>query len=128
MKQLILTIEVKCHDGIGVRGRRTEVVMVPFSGRAYGELFTGRVLTGGIDTQKTDLLTGECTLSARYMLEGTDCGGESCRIFIDNNIHDDEGWHPKLVTDSALLAEWEELPLTATVDGADGGVTVRIYR
>ena len=32
-----------------------------------------------------------------------------------------------LVTDSKVLAEWEHLPLTASVDGTESGVVVRIY-
>ncbi len=128
MKQLILTIEVKCLESIGVKGQFTEVNMVPFTGRAYGTDFSGEVLGQGVDTQKTDLASGECTLSARYMLEGRDSGGNSCRIFIENSLHDEEGWHPKLVTDSPLLAEWERIPLTASVEGAGEGVVVRVYR
>ena len=128
MKQLILTIEVKCLEGISVKGQDTLVTLLPFTGRAFGEHFSGQVLGNGVDTQKTDLKSGKCRLSARYMLEGTDSAGSSCRIFIENSIQDEDGWHPVLVTDSPVLAEWERIPLTASVEPADGGVTVRIYR
>ena len=127
MKQLILTIDVICTDGIGVRGSDTEVVMVPFTGRAYGKDFNGRIVGTGIDTQKHDLKTDTVTLSARYMLQGTDSEGIPCRIFIENSQRDEAGRHPMLVTDSKALSDWERLPLTATVDPTDCGVVVRIY-
>ena len=127
MNELLLTIDVVCADAVNVRGGKTEVNMVPFTGRAYGKLFTGRMIGTGVDTQKTDLSTGVCSLSARYMLQGVDAEGAPCRIFIENSLRDEAGWHPMLVTDSPLLAPWESLPLTASVDSTDKGVVVRIY-
>ena len=67
-------------------------------------------------------------LSARYMLEGKDAQGNACRIFIENQGNGETGLHPKIVTDSPLLKEWEECRLSSTVEGAPGGVTVRIFR
>lgn len=128
MKELLLSIEVCCHEGIGVKGQDTEVVMLPFSGRAFGAYFNGEIMGTGVDTQRYDLKSGEGSLSARYMLQGTDRDGNSCRIFIENSLHDERGWHPLIVTDSKCLAEWERLPLTATVDGTETGVLVRIFR
>ena len=127
MKELLLTVDVTCTDSIGVKGSETEVVMVPFTGKAFGEYFSGETAGVGVDTQKFDLKTGAGTLSARYMLRGTDREGCPCSIFIENSVHDEAGWHPFLVTDSKCLSEWERLPLTATVEGTDKGVTVRIY-
>lgn len=127
MKKLLLTIDVLCAEGIGVKGAKTEVIMVPFTGRAFGEDFNGRIVGSGVDTQKFDLASGESTLSARYILQGTDREGVPCRIFIENTVHDEAGWHPMLVTDSKALSEWERLPLTASVDPTESGVVVRIY-
>lgn len=127
MKKLLLTIDVICAEGISVRGSSTEVNMVPFTGQAFGESFRGRIIGTGVDTQKTDLQSGACSLSARYMLQGIDSEGAPCRIFIENSVRDEAGWHPMLVTDSRALADWESLPLTASVDGTDRGVVVRIY-
>lgn len=128
MKELLLSIEINCHEAVSVRGLDTEVVMVPFSGRAYGRYFNGEIIGTGIDTQKYDIKSGEGKLSARYMLQGTDRDGAACRIFIENSQHDEQGWHPLIVTDSKCLAEWERLPLTASVDGTESGVLVRIFR
>ena len=128
MKELLLTVDVTCAGSIGVRGSETEVVMVPFTGKADGKYFSGETVGTGVDTQKFDLKTGGETLSARYMLQGIDCEGCPCRIFIENSVHDEAGWHPVIVTDSKCLSEWERLPLTASVDITDTGVTVKIYR
>ena len=127
MKELLLTVDVVCARGISVRGSKKEVNMVPFTGRAYGTMFTGKIVGTGVDTQTTDLMTGKCTLSARYMLQGFDMEGTPCRIFIENSVRDQAGWHPRLVTDSPMLSSWESLPLTASVDSTDLGVVVRIY-
>lgn len=127
MKKLMLSIDVECHEGISVKGRDTEIVMVPFSGKAFGEYFNGEIIGTGVDTQKYDVKSGEGTLSARYILQGTDQEGNACRIFIENSQHDEEGWHPMIVTDSKCLCEWERMNMIATVDGTEKGVLVQLY-
>lgn len=127
MKKLMLSIDIQCHECIGVKGQDTEIVMVPFSGRAYGEYFNGEIIGTGIDTQKFNIKSGEGILSARYMLQGKDKDGAACRIFIENSQHDEKGWHPMIVTDSKCLSEWERLDMTATVDNTESGVLVQIY-
>ena len=120
------TIEL-CLEPYGVQGQDMKVVMIPFTGKASGEYFNGEIIGTGVDTQK--YREGEAgQLSARYMLKGKDSAGNDCKIFIENSAHDDEGWHPMIVTDSRLLAEWESIPLVASVDGKEVGVLVRIYR
>lgn len=86
-KELVLSIEVCCHEAVSVKGQDTEVVMIPFSGRAFGPYFNGEIIGTGVDTQKYDLKSGEGKLSARYMLQGTDRDGAACRIFIENRRH-----------------------------------------
>lgn len=127
MKKLMLSIDIQCHERISVKGQDTEIVMVPFSGRAYGEYFNGEIIGTGIDTQKFNIKSGEDILSARYMLQGKDKDGSVCRIFIENSQRDEQGWHPMIVTDSKCLAEWERLDMTATVDSTESGVLVQIY-
>ena len=128
MKELLLTIDVTCGESPSVTGTNHKIVMIHFTGKAHSEYFNGETVGTSVDTQKFDLKDGTCTLSARYMLSGTDKDGTPCRIFIDNSLHDDQGWHPFIVTDSPLLHEWEKIPLIATVDSAAKGVTVKIYR
>ena len=123
--ECILEIDVTCLPAYAVKGHTMDVVMIPFTGEAHGPYFTGRVLGTGCDTQKYGK-DGRGRLSARYMLEGRDAAGAECRVFIEN---EGEGeWHPKLVTDSECLKAWEETPLRATVEPAENGVTVRIFR
>lgn len=127
MKKLMLSIDVECHEGLSVKGRDTEILMIPFSGNAFGDYFNGVIIGTGVDTQKFDVKSKEASLSARYMLQGTDKEGNACRIFIENSRHDKEGWHPMIVTDSKCLCEWERMNMIATVDGTEKGVLVRIY-
>ena len=126
MNELLLEIHVTCREAVSVEGGSRKIVMVPFDGQAEGPLFTGRIIGTGVDTQTIE--NGGITLSARYMMEGKDAEGNSCRIFVENQGNGKSGFHPMIVTDSALLREWETAELSATVEGAPGGVTVRIYR
>lgn len=124
-EEMILEIEVTCLPPLSVRGHTLDVVMVPFTGKARGPYFSGRVVGTGVDTQKYQK-DGTGFLSARYMLEGADAAGTPCRVFIENQGSGE--WRPRLVTDSPLLASWEEEGARATVDPAPGGVLVRIYK
>ena len=121
----LLQINVTCLPVQEVKGHTLDIVMVPFTGEAHGSGFNGHVIGTGVDTQKYDK-NGRGVLSARYMLEGHDAAGQKCRIFIENEGTGE--WHPRIVTDSELLADWETAVLSATVDPAEGGVTVRIYK
>lgn len=125
MMETLLTIRVRCHEAIKVEGKRGSVVMIPFEGEAEGPLFRGSVTGPGVDTQRWDR-EGRGSLSARYMLEGRDRDGNACRIFIENQGNWETGFRPTLVTDSPLLAPWEDMALTAQVEGVDGGVRVTI--
>lgn len=122
----LLEIHVICHEAYSVKGGDREIVMIPFDGEAEGPAFTGKVIGTGVDTQT--IVNGKAALSARYMLEGRDAAGNACRIFIENQGSWESGFRPLLVTDSPVLREWEKASLTATVEGAPGGVTVRIFR
>ena len=124
---LLMEIRVKCEQAVSVKGKTKSIAMIPFTGETEGKYFTGKVIGAGVDTQKIDP-QGKAVLSARYMLEGTDYGGNPCRIFIENQGSWQEGFTPRIVTDSSLLKELETAELTATVDGIPGGVLVRIFR
>ena len=125
--ELLLEIRVTLLESQRVNGAARDIVMIPFTGTAGGPWFTGTVIGPGVDTQKIGK-DGKAALSARYMLEGTDKSGQNCRIFIENEGGFDTGFHPLIVTDSALLSAWETAALSATVEGAPGGVLVRIFR
>ena len=126
MDDLILEINVDCLEAVHIKGNTRDIVMIPFTGKATGPYFTGRVIGEGVDTQKISK-DGECVLSARYVLEGLDAEGTPCKVFIENQGSDKSGFHPMIVTDSKYLAKWETTPLSSTIDAKTGGVIVRIY-
>lgn len=95
------------------------VRMLPFSGHCDSPLFRGTILPGGVDTQ-VDLAPKQGTISARYMLEGTDDAGKACRLFIDNGAITREGTetvtHPRIITDSVSLKWLETAALTGRIE------------
>lgn len=127
--ELLLSIDVRLDECIVVKNDETEVRFIRFHGGTSSECFKGTILPGGVDTQ---LRSDEhFTLSARYILEGVDYTGEKCRIFIENNgFETEEGLHtkPRMITDSKALQELFAGELYGGVEGADGGVIIRIYR
>ena len=125
--EMLMEIRVSCYEPITVSGAHGKIVMIPFGGQAYGDLFNGMVTGPGVDTQKIDA-EGHTVLSARYMLEGTDAAGNACRVFVENQGSADTGYIPTIVTDSPLLASWENVPLSATLESIPEGVIVRIFR
>ena len=125
MSKLIMTINVTTYEAQVLDGQASMVVMIPFSAIATGEYFTGKTVANGIDTQITT--TNGFSLSARYMLEGTDFSGKKCRLFIENNGTSLDNCVPEIHTDSDELAFLENAELTAKVECVEEGVVVRIY-
>ena len=124
---LLLEIRVACEEALTVKGRDMSIVMIPFTGVSDGPYFFGKTLGTGVDTQKIGK-DGSFLLSARYMLEGEDCEGNACRIFVENQGNEQEGFVPRIVTDSPALKDWEGFDLYSTIEGIPGGVLVRIFR
>lgn len=91
--------------------------------------FKGNILPGAVDTQ-TYLPGGKSRLSARYMLEGVDGNGDSCRIYVDNEVTDDvpKGYtKPTIITDSRQIASLAEGGLVGKMDMVDGKLNIRIF-
>ena len=132
MSEAVLTIDVKLDEIIEVNGSAGKAAMILFHGDCDCENFSGRVLPGGVDTQKE--ATGEKRLmSARYVLEGTDIEGKSCRIFIENNgvcenPGEDVKTTPVIYTDSKALKWLETEDLYGKVQGNPTGVTISFYK
>ena len=61
------------------------------------------------------------------MLEGTDCSGKKCRLFIENNGTSLDDCRPKIYTDSEALAFLGNAELTASVKCIENGVIVSIF-
>ena len=127
MTELIMEIRVKCEEPISVTGAKKKITMIPFTGEATGAYFRGQIIGPGVDTQKIEK-DGTTALSARYMLEGADYGGNPCRIFIENQGFWGGAFVPAIVTDSPLLSDWESANLSATVEGIPGGVLVSVFK
>ena len=124
-KRLILTVNVATCPAQGVEGSLAGDVMIPFSAEEIGDYFTGRTVFNGTDTQIAK--DGKFSLSARYLLEGTDCAGVQCRLFIENVGTSLDRCTPTVITDSRELAFLETASLSSTVECTENGVIVRIF-
>ena len=132
----VFTVHVKIKKSTVLhREDGDSVVMIAFAGDVAGRLFQGKVLDGGIDTQIIGKPGGHHTLSARYMLEGTDCTGETCLIYIENNgeMHPEPGealfrTHPKIITNSQALSFLNHDLLVGEGLPTESGVDISLYR
>ena len=52
---------------------------------------------------------------------------KNCRCFIENNGSFDDGFIPKIVTDSPALSKFEEAELKAEIETRENGVIVSIF-
>lgn len=126
-----MTIRIEILSVSEVKGATGEILMIQFCGVTDGPLFRGRVAPSGTDTQ-IQYYGNIRTLSARYILEGTDAKGEPCKIFIENNavISGKPGplqTTPKIITDSSELAWLETAQLGGEVEETPEGLMVHIY-
>ncbi|MFC4319897.1 DUF3237 family protein [Litchfieldia salsa] len=126
--QLEKTTELKSDDG-------DSVIMISFKGNATGKYFEGEILEGGIDTQIIGKLGDRHTLSARYMLEGKDYTGETCKMYIENNGNANSKLEdalfitsPKIITNSKALSYWNDLVLVGKGLPTETGLDIKIYK
>lgn len=124
--RLLMTIHVTLGGACSVHNGTNGIVMIPFTGWAESDFFTGEIIGTGVDTQRIEK-DQMVSLSARYMLEGKDHTGKECKIFIENNGSSLDHCIPTLVTDSEALVYWQQADLVSTVTPADKGVTVQIF-
>lgn len=123
----ILTIHINCTEINELHTEFNVIRQICFDGNAEGEYFNGKILPGGVDTQ-IQQVDGSGTLSARYMLEGSDYTGKNCRIYIEN-----EGefctdiTKPKVRTDSEALLDIFSGPLEGKIIDRDGKLIIEIY-
>lgn len=97
-----------------------------FNGYCDNDYFKGVILPGAFDNMKQQ--NSEKTLSARYMLVGTDCKGDSCHIFIENNAKQGATYTlPTVFTDSKALAYLNNSELIGYLDNTNNQFYVRIY-
>ncbi len=131
MSKKIMTIKIEILSVAEVKGATGEILMIQFSGVTDDELFRGRVEQSGTDTQ-IQYYGNIRTLSARYILSGTDAKGNPCHIFIENNgvisgNQDPIKTVPKIITDSPELAWLETAQLSGDIEETSEGLMVHIY-
>ena len=111
------------------------VTMIPFTGKVESKLFTGEILPGACDVQIENPALSR-NMCAKYMFQGTDCEGNSCKLFVENNGYLDPHMRndpflpacPRFLTDSPVLGEYLCQPrFRSEVQAVDYGVEIRIY-
>ncbi|SFH64715.1 Protein of unknown function [Pseudobutyrivibrio sp. OR37] len=127
----VFTVQVRIKEALEVKGGINGATMILFDGECECDNFKGKILPGGVDTQRLGE-DGLVKLSARYIMEGVDYTGKSCRIFIENNgeIQSDGQMvtSPCILTDSDALKYLEKEKLTGTVEGSPEGVIIHIFQ
>jgi hypothetical protein len=130
-KREVLAINIDINGVDSVKSSKREATMIKFTGSIDHPNFKGKVLPGGVDTQVQESGKGR-TLSARYILDGTDAKGQKCKIFIENN--GDSGSNggmnntkPKVITDCKSLEYLEDSNLSGTIESRGMGVYIRIF-
>ncbi len=98
---------------------------VYFTGYCDCQLFHGAIQPGAIDLQ-TRANGHQAVLHAEYTLSGVDTKGKACTLSVVNEKKG-EDFAPVVTTDSAELQWLHNQPLTAALEGFDGGLTVRIF-
>lgn len=132
----LFTVHVNIEKSIELHNSVDEsVVMITFTGNVTGKYFEGLVLDGGVDTQIIREQGNYHTLSARYMLQGTDYTGQTCQIYIENNGNMDNTLKtalfrtaPKMVTNSKALSFLNSDTLVSEGYSTATGVDIKIYR
>ena len=126
MPKPIMTINVEITGSQSLSGEDQSVSLLHFHAEAEGELFNGSTIEDGIDTQT--FIGGKFNMSARYMLEGKDFEGNSCKVFIENSGSTLSDLTPKIVTDSEALRFLQEQVLYAQGESIGDGVIIKIYK
>ncbi|WP_028510006.1 hypothetical protein [Ruminococcus sp. NK3A76] len=126
MREPVMTLYINITNTVGLSSDDLSVNMLHFHARAEGELFSGETVTDGVDTQI--FKDGSFSLSARYMLEGTDFKGQKCRVFIENNGTTLLDCKPVIYTDSKALAFLMDRELYALGETDIESVIIRIYQ
>lgn len=125
----IFTFSIDIGATDEVNGTAGNSSMIHFGGKGESELFKG-TMVGGMKNADTRLqYKGQIqTLSARYILNGTDKNGNACRVYVENNGIDNNGMvtEPTIITDCPDYAWIETAPLHGTV-GWEPGLTIHMW-
>ncbi|MCM1061135.1 MAG: DUF3237 domain-containing protein [Eubacterium sp.] len=122
----IITVEAELKESHTVKSKTETVSMVVFQGNVKSDFFNGKILSGGVDTQRTK--QGKTVLSARYIARGADSNGTPTMLFIENNGTSGENTEPEIVTDNPALEWLESAVLYGTVNPSPNGVHIEIFQ
>lgn len=128
----IFDVEVIVDEIQHIQGDTGEVTMILFHGNCKSDIFQGKIIPGGVDTQIKK--NGESKkISARYILKGRDYTGKECQVFIENNgVVDTEEQlqtKPVIYTDSEALKWLEKEKLRGYVCGeSESHIRISIFR
>ena len=121
------------YIGIGasdeVKGSTGTSTMIHFTCKGECENFNGQGIKGFDFVDTRHKIPGRVeTLSARYILEGTDKNGNPCKIYVENNGVDDNGMvtEPTIITDCPDYGWIETAPLRGTVSW-EKGLTIHVW-
>ncbi len=123
----IFTFYIDIGGSDSVTGNAGSATMIHFGGRGECHNFNGNVVADSVDTRLR--FQGQIeTLSARYILSGTDAKGRPCRIYVENNGIDDNGMvtEPVIITDCKDYEWVESAPLHGTVSW-EKGLTIHMW-
>ncbi len=130
MKKPIFVVNVDLDECSVIKGMKEQVNFLRFHGTSESDFFCGNILTGGVDCQRQKE-NEPLQLSARYVMEGTDCTGSKCKVFIENNgCRTSDGMRtlPIIITDSEILSGLTRGTLYGEISGkGDRSVEIRIY-
>ncbi len=124
--RIIFELDIMLDEILSLKGDR--VSMILFHGDCKGDYLRGKILPGGVDTQRT-LEDGSRSLSARYMIRGKDLNGQECYLFIENNgIDVGKGLvtKPVIRTDSEALKFLENEELEGSIEQGKEEGSIRI--
>lgn len=112
----IFTFTIDIGSTTSVTGNTGKASMIHFGGASDCANFKGKIVSDCVDTRLK--FNGQIeTLSARYILSGTDANGNPCKIYVENNGLDDNGMvtEPTIITDNPDFAWVESAKLHGTV-------------
>lgn len=123
----IFTFSIDIKPTTQVTGTAGWASMIQFGATADCENFKGTIVADNVDTRLQ--FNGQLeTLSARYILSGTDKDGNPCNIYVENNGISENGTmvtEPIVITDCPDYAWIESAPLHGTTSWSPG-LTIHI--
>ena len=78
-RKKVFQVHVILDQTLSVQGGKGSATMILFHGDLDTTFFKGEIQPGAVDTQKSG------SISARYIIQGTDADGTPTKIFIDNS-------------------------------------------